>query len=548
MDVVSAGKELGVKEIAQLAVAGSGIQNAPRLVGVAVVAGQMVEQNRHRREGNAPLVLLHELKHLRRLAAVGGERPGGSGLLKKNADAVFGSHHRGTGKPRVQPEPLVEAQAVASVEAAGHPPFAAQRAAGGAGTGKPGAHLHRPGLLPLPGGAARECQLRLREGDVLAQLQSDAARPPLTCIGLVVGMPVDADHAVEKIAAAVFEIPLHRLVALPLAAGHLVVAAQARRLHQMFEGVELRAIHIPPPLLVVRQPMEVVAPLPQLHGGESSLAIHRLPSGGLRRAEHAAATIDLHVGATGAHNRPAGRGEHVKQRLGVGGGPRPRVEAVPQFLFLHHRDQLFQGGKLSRHAVHREGAAGVARQGLQSKSLGQWYGGRGHEILQAISPETVARRTQMHAIGRDLSRQRAVRPEQAQANIGETHLPAVGEVGDQPVHFSDFQSIGAGGGMILGKRAEQKDLRLRQFLPQPGENCFDAAGDVGGRVMGRGDNIVDANHQHHQSGTEPVHGTVVELPEDVLRLTAGDADRGGPPGHKRAVPHFPADVAPAGSD
>lgn len=69
-----------------------------------------------------------------------------------------------------------------------------------------------------------------------------------------------------------------------------------------------------------------------------------------------------------------------------------------------------------------------------------------------------------------------------------------------------------------------------------------------GRLRGRCHDVVHPDHQYSHARTDPVDGAILELPENVRGLTAGNADVDRAQGNKLLLPNRLADVKPAASD
>src|SRR6516225_6515592 len=153
---------------------------------------------------------------------------------------------------------------MAGIQPPGAATLHSQGPAGGASSVKPWTDLNRPRPLPLPGGAAGEGEFRLRERDVLADLQTDAPGAPFRSVGFVMRMAGDADHAAKQIPAPACEVVLNHFVTLSLADWSAVVAGESFRFHQMLERVEFLSIHVAPPGFRWRQVMEIITPFAKL--------------------------------------------------------------------------------------------------------------------------------------------------------------------------------------------------------------------------------------------------------------------------------------------
>ena len=352
-----------IEQIPHLPVTGGRFKNPPRFVHVTVIPCEVIQHDRHRCERHPALVGGHEPEHLGGFAPMLRQGPRRLRLFEKDRDAVFRRDHSRARKPAVQPHPLIQTQGVACIQSPGPSPLAPERPARCAGPGKPGADLHRPRLLPLARCTPCECKLRLCVCDILPHLQANAPRTPFPRIGLVVRMSRHADHTSQQIPAPAREIVLHHIMTLLFGGRPPVVAREARGLHQVLERFKFPPIDIPPPRFVMRQVVEVIAPLSQLHRREHTRPVHRFKRPGIRRTHHAAAPLDLHVAASGiANHRPPDACQVVEHWLRIRCRRRPRVEPVSKPLPAHHPDQFLQRPEIGWNSIKRENKRRMTRK------------------------------------------------------------------------------------------------------------------------------------------------------------------------------------------
>ncbi len=151
----------------------------------------------------------------------------------------------------------------------------------------------------------------------------------------------------------------------------------------------------------------------------------------------------------------------------------------------------------------------------------------------------------MQQVGHDLFCQRAIGLGKLRTDVEEEYHFVVGQLGNDLVRLrvelpGSVVGIGA-----ARKYGQQQDLHLRQLGPQLLDNRFDSLGRSL-RLCSRP--IVRADHHYGQLRRDAIEVSVIEPPQDVLRLVAANAQIDRMPLFVVLFPHIFAAAFPALSD